>query len=371
MFSEVFSGASRIAAERRGPLIGMTLLANVSVVAAAVAMVTVLDVGLGASEETPSAVVAMLELTFFAVGFGLVLSAMTTASVAVALGESFGAALARGFRSLPKLVTQLTIAGWPLLVGALVIDVVLYFLPGLVPVTMLVQLGLYVLFGGRCLAVMGSVASGNEDWRPDAALERLGGGFAVPGTLAVAAATLITLVVSLIPIVALFVARFIPSAIASFWEQVDGSGGTAPLTRMPAPTQAGAVAPHVVGAAPASYDPRGPIAVAPAPAAPVVGPAWEGVLLPGTPWGSWVSLQGPGVVHVQLSWSEGPPPSIQLADASGQWTAPPQQPSVNGQAVGVTFPAGDTYLGIGLRGATPQSVRIATWLPPAAAGIAA
>jgi hypothetical protein len=68
---------------------------------------------------------------------------------------------------------------------------------------------------------------------------------------------------------------------------------------------------------------------------------------------------------VQVQWTTGSAPGLQLSDQSGTWTTPPAQPTASGETTWLQLPAGWTWVALVPRDS--QQLWVTTWLPSGAA----
>jgi hypothetical protein len=91
------------------------------------------------------------------------------------------------------------------------------------------------------------------------------------------------------------------------------------------------------------------------------------------PAGQWIELACATRVGVQLQWTTGAAPRIQLADQAGAWRTPPGQPAESGGTTWLELPQGWTWIALVPSDPTTasQQVWIASWLPADAVPAAA
>jgi hypothetical protein len=305
------------------------------------------------------------------VGFGLILAlSIATATTGVFAAAGMGAmeALREGARTSPHAIVQTVRLTWPGMAA---------YLAGFLAIVALhgagVVLGLPLILGGMFLLLrsmgtvwlaIGAIAHGHVEWAPDAARAVADGrrwtatGVGVVGTLFAGLCNFIPLAGPI----------FVSAFTSAMWEEFDGGGvGPADPGEAPAPIDPSAPAP----ATPATVT---QVASADVPAPQLVaGPTWTGVASVAAPAGQWIELACATRVGVQLQWTTGAAPRIQLADQAGAWRTPPGQPAESGGTTWLELPQGWTWIALVPSDPTTasQQVWIASWLPADAVPAAA
>ncbi len=89
-----------------------------------------------------------------------------------------------------------------------------------------------------------------------------------------------------------------------------------------------------------------------------------GVLKPGVAHGEWVSVPSDGLATLQLSWSDGPVPTLSLGTQQGEWQHFGEFPPPY-QCVWTQVASGWLYVQLTPNGAVPQTFRLSiTWPQP-------
>lgn len=286
----------------------------------------------------------LVAIVLVAIGY---LSMMTT-GVFAAAGYGVADSIRLGATTSPQAMVQTLILGWipialyvvALLAGALAS-------PAIGVLLGLVSIASFLRVSGTVTLAIGAIAHGHVGWQPDAARAAADGrlwtatGVSLVGGIAGGA-------MGVVPLVGVLLAPMFMSAfIAAMWQEFeDGTG--------PGANVASTANDHATTPAAAE-------AVTPAARPLVAGPTWNGMASAAEPLGQWLQLAAPAQVALQVQWTTGAAPVLQLSDQAGTWSTPPSQPSTSGETTWLQLSAGWTWLALVPRDS--QQLWITTWLP--------
>ena len=97
------------------------------------------------------------------------------------------------------------------------------------------------------------------------------------------------------------------------------------------------------------------------------GALWAGELNAGLDWGTWIRLIAACRMAVQVSWGGTAVPIIHVLDEAGTPRVASTEAAGNSVPTWIELPMGTTYVAVQQLVGPIQDVRVAIWLPPAAA----
>ncbi|MCW2921881.1 MAG: hypothetical protein JWL76_1755 [Thermoleophilia bacterium] len=307
---------------------------------------------------------------------------IATASIGVfaATGSGVGEAIREGIRTSPHGLVQSLKLGWPALVTYLLAFAAILFASPIIGLVLLLVSFVLILRAGALVTVaIGSIAHGHVTYSPELAREALQARMGA----AIGANVVGGIVGGVIGMIPLAGPVFMSAFISAMWEEFgDGVGPTSPgssgsppggsgQAEAPADWRAAETTRSAAASAIAVVPPIAAVASAPpaevaAPENPAVmaGPTWYLDATPSEPAGSWIQLEAPGRVALQVQWATGEAPALQFADQAGAWRTPPEQPAQSGDTTWHDFPAGYTWVAVVPR-APQQQLWVSSMLPGA------
>ncbi len=300
------------------------------------------------------------------VGLVIMVMSIATATIGVfaATGSGVGDAIREGIRTSPHAFVQSLKVGWPALVSYVAALIAMIMVSPVIGIVLfLVSIVFFLRAGALATVAIGSIAHGHVSYSPELARE------AVRGRMgsAIGANVVGSLVGGVIAWIPLAGPVFMSAFISAMWEEFGDGGAPRPGSSgspldgsdQRAPGIEAASSPATSAAPVAATT---PIAVVPPAATPVAatllaGPTWYLDASPAEPAGSWIQLGEPGRIALQIQWSTGEAPALQLADQAGTWRTPPQQPTQSGEATWLDLPAGYTWVAV-----VPRAARQQLWV---------